>query len=103
MNGKLDGNVKQEQEQEIAQKVARGQLGAVEIYWEKLEVNLTQNGLPQLQIYTTLPLLPQCRVRAFVYACYFDFRLIKLMSALVKWQCTNHFCMQRVKRDQLHS
>ena len=53
MNGKLDGNVKQEQEQDIAKKVARGQLGAVEIYWEKLEVNLTQNGLPQLQIYTT--------------------------------------------------
>ena len=68
MNGKLDGNVKQEQEQEVVQKVATGQLGAVEIYWEKLEVNLTQNGLPQLQDLYHFPLLPQCRVRAFVHS-----------------------------------
>ena len=35
---------------------------------KKLEVNLTQNGLPQLQDLYHLPLLPQCRVTAFVYS-----------------------------------
>ena len=35
---------------------------------EKLEVNLTQNGLPQLQDLYHLTLLPLCRVRAFVYS-----------------------------------
>ena len=35
---------------------------------EKLEVNLTQNGLPQFQDLYRLPLLPQCRVTAFVHS-----------------------------------
>ena len=35
---------------------------------EKLEVNLTQNGLPQFQDLYRLPLLPQCRVTTFVYS-----------------------------------
>ena len=35
---------------------------------KKLEVNLTQNGLPQLQDLYHHPLLPQCMVRAFVYS-----------------------------------
>ena len=34
---------------------------------EKREVNLTQNGLPQFQDLYHLPLLPRCRVTAFVY------------------------------------
>ena len=37
---------------------------------KKLEVNLTQNGLPQLQDLYHLPLLPQCSVRAFVYSMF---------------------------------
>ena len=38
------------------------------MHWKKLEVNLTQNGLPQLQDLYHLPLLPQCRVTVFVYS-----------------------------------
>ena len=34
---------------------------------EKREVNLTQYGLPQFQDLYRLPLLPRCRVTAFVY------------------------------------
>jgi len=35
---------------------------------QTIGVNLTQNGLPQLQDLYHLPLLPQCRVRAFLYS-----------------------------------
>ena len=35
---------------------------------KKLEVNLTQNGLPQFQDLYRLPLLLRCRVTAFVYS-----------------------------------
>ena len=35
---------------------------------KKLEVNLIQNGLPQLQDWYHLPLQQQCRVRVFVYS-----------------------------------
>jgi len=34
-------------------------------HWKKLEVSLTQNGLPQLQDLYHLPLLPWCSVTAF--------------------------------------
>ena len=40
-------------------------------HWKELEVNLTQNGLPQFQDLYCLPLLPllaRCRVTAFVYS-----------------------------------
>ena len=40
------------------------------LYWKKLEVDLTQDGLPQLQdlVLYHLLLLPQCRITDFVYS-----------------------------------
>ena len=64
-------------------------------HWKKLEVNLTQNVLPQSQDLYHLPLLQQCRVTTFVYSKFqYDINIcikVHKYSPKVSQYCINSF------------